>query len=171
MSTRHPGRVLTASVAVGVLLSLGILRLRVDTNHINFFSRTHPLGESAAIIDSKLAGVYSYQLMLEGPPESLQRPDMLSRMDQLQEELRRGPHVRKVSSVADYVKRIHRELGSWLGGVALELTGSYDAMWQLDLALALLAAVVSLTIPGQRGARRARPIAPAALPPTSPARA
>ncbi|HJS39743.1 MAG TPA: MFS transporter, partial [Burkholderiales bacterium] len=62
-------------------------------------------------------------------------------------------------------------LGSWLGGVALELTGSYDAMWQLDVLLAVLAAVVSLTIPEQRGAPRARPIAPAALPPTSPARA
>ncbi|MDH5349868.1 MAG: MFS transporter [Betaproteobacteria bacterium] len=62
-------------------------------------------------------------------------------------------------------------LGSWLGGVALELTGSYDTMWQLDVLLALLAAVVSLTIPGQRGAPREQPIAPAALPPTSPARA
>ena len=109
-STRHPGRVLTASLAVGVVLSLGILNLRVDTNHINFFSRNHPLGQSAAVIDHKLAGVYSYQMMLEGPPESLKRPDMLARMDQLQEELRRAPHVRKVSSVADYVKRIHREL-------------------------------------------------------------
>ena len=49
-------------------------------------------------------------MMLEGPPESLQQPDMLARMDQLQEELRRAPHVRKVTSVADYVKRIHREL-------------------------------------------------------------
>ena len=35
---------------------------------------------------------------------------MLARMDQLQKELRRAPHVRKVTSVADYVKRIHREL-------------------------------------------------------------
>ena len=109
-STRHPGRVLTASIACGLLLSLGIFRLRVDTNHINFFSRNHPLGQSAAVIDNKLAGVYSYQLMLEGPPDSLKRPDMLARMNQLQEELRRAPHVRKVTSVADYVKRIHREL-------------------------------------------------------------
>ena len=53
---------------VGLLLSLGHLRLRVDTNHINFFSRNHPLGQSAAVIDSKLAGVYSYQLMLRGRP-------------------------------------------------------------------------------------------------------
>lgn len=37
-------------------------------------------------------------------------------------------------------------LGSWLGGVVLERTGSYDSMWLLDLTLAALAAVVCLGI-------------------------
>lgn len=37
-------------------------------------------------------------------------------------------------------------LGSWLGGVVLEATGSYDWMWMLDLALAALATGVSLTV-------------------------
>jgi predicted MFS family arabinose efflux permease len=37
-------------------------------------------------------------------------------------------------------------LGSWLGGVVLEATGSYDRMWILDLALAALATAVSLTV-------------------------
>ena len=109
-STRHPGRVFTACLLVGVVAGLGTLRLRVDTNHINFFSARHPLGESAAVIDSKLAGVYSFQIMLEGPPDSLNTPDALRRMERLQEELRRAPYVRKVTSLADYVKRIHREL-------------------------------------------------------------
>ena len=91
-STRHPGRVLTASVALRpAALARASSGSRVDTNHINFFSRNHPLGQSAAVIDSKLAGVYSYQLMLEGPPDSLKQPDMLARMDQLQEELRALP--------------------------------------------------------------------------------
>jgi len=62
-------------------------------------------------------------------------------------------------------------LGSWLGGVALELTGSYDAMWKLDLLLATLAAAVSLTIPERRAAKRAAPSAPAGLPLPSPAQA
>jgi len=62
-------------------------------------------------------------------------------------------------------------LGSWLGGVALELTGSYDAMWKLDLLLATLAAAVSLTIPERRAAKRAAPSVPAGLPLPSPAQA
>ena len=55
-----------------------MLKLRVDTNHINFFSRDHPLGQSAAVIDKELGGVYSFQIMLEGPPESLKTPDALA---------------------------------------------------------------------------------------------
>ncbi|HEX5094065.1 MAG TPA: MFS transporter [Burkholderiales bacterium] len=62
-------------------------------------------------------------------------------------------------------------LGSWLGGVALELTGSYDAMWKLDLLLATLAAVISLTIPGQRRAKPGASASSAGLPLPSPARA
>ena len=117
-SCRHPRRVLVASVLVGGLAALGILRLRVDTNHINFFRRGHPISRSAAVIDRKLAGVYSFQIMLEGPPDSLKTPDALHRIDRLEAQLRAFPHVRKVSSVADYVKRIHQELNGGETGAA-----------------------------------------------------
>jgi predicted RND superfamily exporter protein len=109
-SCARPGRVLVVSVGLAVLASIGILRLRVDTNHISFFSANHPLGQSAAVIDKELGGVYSFQIMLEGPPESLKTPDALQRVDRLEEGLRRFPYVRKVTSVADYVKRINKEL-------------------------------------------------------------
>jgi len=57
-------------------------------------------------------------------------------------------------------------LGSWLGGVALELTGSYDAMWKFDMTLAVIAAAISLTIPDRREAPRA-PAMPALAPAAS----
>ena len=110
LSTMYPARVLGVSLLVCAIAALGILRLRVDTNHINFFSSSHPLGESARVIDQELSGVYSFQMMLEGPPDSLNTPDALQRMDRLQNQLRGFAHVRKVTSVADYVKRINKEL-------------------------------------------------------------
>jgi predicted RND superfamily exporter protein len=109
-SCAHPKRVLTVTLAVSVVAAFGMLRLRVDTNHINFFSPNHPLGQSAAVIDKQLSGVYSFQMMLEGPPDSMQTPETLQRMDRLQERLREFPHVKKVTSVADYVRRINKEL-------------------------------------------------------------
>lgn len=37
-------------------------------------------------------------------------------------------------------------LGAWLGGIAIESTGSYQWMWYADMALALIAAAVSLPV-------------------------
>jgi predicted RND superfamily exporter protein len=101
-------------IVAGVLTLVsvaGLARLRVDTNHINFFSPEHPLGASAGVIDGKLSGIYSFQVFLEGPADSLKQPDALRRMERLQAELRTLEFVRKVTGLSDYVKRVHRELG------------------------------------------------------------
>ncbi len=109
-STRHPRQVMAIGFALSVIAALGITRLHVDTNHINFFSPRHPLGQSARVIDGELSGVYSFQIMLEGKPDTLNRPDSLHRMDRLEATLRAMPNVKKVTSIADYVKRVNKEL-------------------------------------------------------------
>ena len=109
-STRHPRAVLAVTVALSFVAMAGIRDLHVDTNHISFFSPDHPLGQSARVIDDELSGIYSFQIMLEGPAESLSTPDSLQRMDRLENELRKLPNVKKVRSVADYVRRVNKEL-------------------------------------------------------------
>ncbi len=109
-STRRPRAVLAVSVALSLVALLGIRDLRVDTNHISFFSKDHPLGQSARVVDDELSGIYSFQILLEGPPDSLSTPDTLRRMDRLEGELRKLPNVKKVRSVADYVRRVNKEL-------------------------------------------------------------
>lgn len=106
----HPRRVLAISAVIAVIAALGMFRLRVETNHISFFSSRHPLSQSARVIDQKLSGVYSFNIMLEGPPDSMKTPDALQRIDRLEERLRGFEHVKKVTSVVDYVKRINKEL-------------------------------------------------------------
>jgi hypothetical protein len=109
-STAQPRRVLLVSAVILAAACAGATRLRVDTNHVNFFAKDHPLGVSAEIIDRELAGIYSFQILLEGPPDSMKSPDTLRRMEKLGEEISRLPFVKKVTSPADYVKRINREL-------------------------------------------------------------
>ena len=88
----------------------GIWHLRVDTNHINFFAEQHPLHTSADLIDRQLSGVYSFNVVFEDLPDSMKQPDTLRRLDALRQELEALPHVKKVVSIADYVKRVNREL-------------------------------------------------------------
>lgn len=109
-STRHARTVLVAGVVVVAAAAWGMSRLKVDTNHINFFSERHELYKSAQVIDTQLSGIYTFQIFLEGAPDLLQQPDVLSRMDRLATRLEALPFVKKVTSLADYVKRVHREL-------------------------------------------------------------
>jgi predicted RND superfamily exporter protein len=109
-SSAHARAVIVAASIVSVVTIAGTSRLYVDTNHINFFSGRHPLATSARVIDEELSGIYSFNILLEGPEDSLKTPDALARMERAAVELRRLPYVKKVVSVADYVKRINREL-------------------------------------------------------------
>lgn len=109
-SMRHAAAVLVSAAAIAAVCLAGVQWLRVDTNHINFFAEDHPLSRSAAVIDRELSGIYSFNVMLEGPPDSLNTPDALQRMEELRGRLQQLPFVRKVVSLADYVKRVNREL-------------------------------------------------------------
>lgn len=109
-ATRNARAVMGTVAVLMILAGVGMSRLRVDTNHINFFSERHELYTSAKVLDTRLAGIYTFQVFLEGAPDSMQQPDILKRMDRLSQALAGLPFVRKTTSVADYVKRVHREL-------------------------------------------------------------
>ena len=111
ITSRRPGLVVGVSALLALVSIGGILRLRVDTNHINFFSAGHPLSQSARLIDGKLSGVYGFQVFFEGPAESMRDPAVLGRIDALGKAIGKLPNVRSVISLADYVKRIDRDLG------------------------------------------------------------
>jgi predicted RND superfamily exporter protein len=110
-TTAHARLIAVVAVILTLVGVAGLVRLRVDTNHMNFFHRAHPISQAATVIDEKLAGIYTFQIMLEGQPDSIRQPDTLRRMDALDEQLRKLPFVRKVTGLSDYVRRIHRELG------------------------------------------------------------
>lgn len=110
LSVERPRLVLAAAGLGAAAAMWGMRGLYVDTNHINFFARNHPLSRSAEVIDRQLSGIYGFQIMLEGSPDALQSPEILRRIDRLESELRLFPHVRDTTSVAEYVKRINQEL-------------------------------------------------------------
>ena len=135
-SMRNARGVTVVTLALMVLAAVGATRLRVDTNHINFFAKDHPLHQSAVVVDEQLSGVYSFNLLLEGAPDSMKLPDTLRRMEELKRRLERRPFVRKVVSVADYVKRVNQQL---LGGAreAAVVPGGAEAIAQELLVFGL----------------------------------
>ena len=129
LSIRHARRVIAVAVVIVAVSGVGLAWLHVDTNHINFFAKDHPLHESADVIDRDLSGIYNFSILFEGEPDSMKSPDTLRRMEELRSRVERLPVVRKVVSVADYVKRVNRELN---GGdpAAAVIPASRDAVAQ-----------------------------------------
>jgi hypothetical protein len=109
-AVRYAKPVLATTVALMALSSAGIAALRVDTNHVNFFAADHPIHQSADLIDRQLSGIYSFNILLEGDAGTMKSPETLRRMEQLRVRLEQLPFVKKVTSLADYVKRVNREL-------------------------------------------------------------
>lgn len=102
--------VLTAVAVVLAVSLVGMTQLRVSTNHIEFFPEASPLARSARLIDERLAGVYSFEVILEAPPETFKNPEILRRMDDLARRIEGLPHVKRALSFLDYLKKVNREL-------------------------------------------------------------
>ena len=109
-SIRNAKTVMLVTLIVTGVSGAGVAWLHVDTNHVNFFAADHPLHQSADVIDRELSGIYNFNILFEGEPDSMKSPDALRRMEELRTRVRKLPFVRKVVSVADYVKRVNREL-------------------------------------------------------------
>jgi predicted RND superfamily exporter protein len=109
-SIRHATPVLITTLGLMAAGGIGMIWLRVDTNHINFFAKDHPLHRSADLLDRELSGIYSFNVLLEGEPDAMKSPEVMRRIEELGVRLERLPYVRKVVSLADYVKRVNREL-------------------------------------------------------------
>ena len=109
-SIRNAKTVMLVTLLVTGVSSAGVTWLHVDTNHVNFFAKDHPLHQSADVIDRELSGIYNFNILFEGEPDSMKSPDTLQRKEELRTRVGKLPFVRKVVSVADYVKRVNREL-------------------------------------------------------------
>jgi len=62
-------------------------------------------------------------------------------------------HLGTLLGTTMFVHQIGSFLGIWLGGIALEATGSYDWMWRIDILLAGVAALLCLAIHERGDAR------------------
>ncbi len=88
----------------------GISKIRVETNRLEWFPKNGTFYKSAKIIEKHLFGIDNLEIVLRGKENMFQRPDILRKIDSLSAEIGKLPHVKKVLSMTDYVKRINMAL-------------------------------------------------------------
>ncbi|MGE5178170.1 MAG: efflux RND transporter permease subunit [Bacteroidota bacterium] len=109
--TRHPRATIAAVLAVIVVAAIGMTKIVVNNNMIGWFKPSSELRQADRAVNAALGGTsVAYIVATSDRPEAFKSPEALHALERLQARLSRLPVVGKTVSVADYVKRINREL-------------------------------------------------------------
>jgi predicted RND superfamily exporter protein len=121
LARRHPAAVIIVSLAIVVLGAVSFARLPVNNEYVGLLP-DGPTRRSIALVDRELSGVMAHSVYLEGPPDSMKRPEVLQAIAKLDAFAEQDPIVGSATSLADVVSDVHRAFSD--GAPAQELPES-----------------------------------------------
>ncbi len=109
--TARPATMLAIGLLVLGVSLLGATGVRVDNSIRYWFAPSTQVRIDDALLNEKLAGTATLRILIEGSEENvLQRPEVLSAIDDLVDVLEREPEIDGVTSLSGHVKRMHQAI-------------------------------------------------------------
>ena len=106
----RPCWVLVGSLAITVGMAIGIFFIQSEGSMVEYFKPRSDFRQAVDFFDRNLSGISSTEVILYGERDAFKEPDVLRRMDRLQEAAVEHPHVTAAVSLADTLKLISRAL-------------------------------------------------------------
>ncbi len=108
IAIRKAGWVITI-ICIGLVIGSGyIFKVNAETNMMKYFSDDHPLTLSTHLIEDKLSGVMSLDVVFYGDGrDSLKKIANLKQIENFQQWVSKLPQVDKVNSLVDTIKQMH----------------------------------------------------------------
>ena len=103
----NPRVVATIAVVVVGFAAIGLPRLTVETDFINFLPKGSPTRKAFDLVQEHFGGTNTIQIVVDG---TITEPEVLRGMERAQERLNGIPHLSTPLSVVDVVKRVSRVL-------------------------------------------------------------
>lgn len=111
LGTRHPLRTLGVVTVLVVASGLGMTKLRVNNNQIDWFKQSSPVRQADAVLNDSLGGTsLAYVIAKANADDYFKDPEALKYIESLQAELQKLPTVGKTYSVVDQLKQVNRVL-------------------------------------------------------------
>ncbi len=90
---------------------LGILRMRVETDHLTFFHKNSEVYKSTTFIEKNLAGVSNIEITVDTHQEGkIKEPATLKEIEKLVNFLREQKKIEKAMSIVDFLKDMNRAM-------------------------------------------------------------
>jgi len=100
---KHPSRILACSLLFTILVSVGMILLRIETNQENFFSKNHPVRKASELINTKFGGSQTISIMISG---DIKNPVVMKSIDDLTVKIGSEKGVGKVFSISQVVREM-----------------------------------------------------------------
>lgn len=101
-----------AGVVIAVSI-FGMTRLHVESSLKRYFDPDLQLLKEDRMLNARMAGTNSIYVMLEGDaPDTMKDPAVLKAMDKLQTFISQQPHIGKVMSLAEFIKRMNQSMNA-----------------------------------------------------------
>ena len=111
---KRSGWIIGATVLVAAISTVGISRIVINDNPINWFESDHRIRVADAILNERFSGTYPAYIAFEAESEdAFKDPDTLRYLESIQAHLDSLSNVGKTASINELVKTVYREL---LGG-------------------------------------------------------
>ncbi len=100
-----------AMLALGLVATLGIFRIELNDNFLTYFDRTFPFRRATDFMIENLGGwdLIEYPLS-SGESGGIADPNYLTTLDEFAQWYRQQPKVIHVSTIADTMKRLNRDM-------------------------------------------------------------
>ena len=110
-NVRHRGAILIGAAAVTLTALVGLSRIDVNTDFVNYFPKDAPVRARGLDAHRVLAGAEMFWIVVDTHRrDGAIEPEQLARIAKLQQDLAATGLVDKTISVADYVMTINRQL-------------------------------------------------------------
>ncbi len=106
----HPKLVLTLGLSIVLAMGIGILRIHTEGSMLEYFKKGSDIRESAEFLDERLGGISSTEVVIYGKRDTFKDPEILEKIERLQELANAHPKVSSSYSIVDYLKLINRAL-------------------------------------------------------------
>lgn len=136
---RHRRAMLAAGAVVVLVSVAGMARVEVNSDLISNFEPDHPARVEFESIDRSLGGAMPFVIVLESTErDAFIEPRNLRLLEELQIWLEAQPEIGKTTSIADYVKVLHRSIRAG----AAEAMGVPDRAAMVDQLLFFFSAPI-----------------------------
>lgn len=125
--SKKPKTVIVASVVFTALISIGILKVIVNTDPVGYYEDGHPVKHSAEIINKNLGGFFPLSIVFKG---DIKDPEILKTIDKVETEVSKIPEVGVTTSIAKVIRQMSRAVNNETEEGYNKIPDSYNAVAQ-----------------------------------------